>query len=178
MDLVEYQKAATQFAVFPQSIALEYLVYGLAGEAGELSEKFADFFTESTLQWGEFVSNLIAEAGDVCWYAAALATELGINLDSLSYEHSAEVHSFMASVPYAVAFANLPANSYKKVLRGDKALGLAKLEMVIHLGKLMWALRQMAKNLDISFESILESNVRKLTVRQQSGKIGGDGDNR
>lgn len=83
-----YQKAAGDTAVYPDDIShapggLLYAVMGLLGEAGELANA-----TKKILRGDKTLSNqrdmLIAELGDVMWYTAAIASELGVDLSEVA----------------------------------------------------------------------------------------------
>lgn len=88
--LVSYQNQATETAVYPDKGqltlgAVSYAVLGLVGESGELANKL-----KKALRNGDtFLSldkraELMDELGDVLWYVAALATELGYSLEDVA----------------------------------------------------------------------------------------------
>ena len=86
MELNEYQTKARQTAIYPFEFAVIYPTLGLAGEAGEVAEKVKKVIRDNC---GKFDSNdlIIKELGDVLWYLANLAEDLGTTLD-----HVAEVN--------------------------------------------------------------------------------------
>ena len=104
MTLNDYQIQAEATAVYPEVIALPYLILGLAGEAGEL------------------------------------------------------------------------ANKYKKVLRGDKAIGDVREALIDEAGDCIWYIAMIASELHISLEEVAARNVRKLAARLENNTIKGDGD--
>lgn len=60
-------------------------ILGLTGEAGEVAEKFKKLFRDNGGQLDEAAKQQIAkELGDVLWYTSALATYLGLDLDSVA----------------------------------------------------------------------------------------------
>ena len=46
------------------------------------------------------------------------------------------------------------------------------------LGDVLWYLTQICTELGLTLEEVAETNIAKLSSRQEIGKIGGDGDNR
>lgn len=82
----EYQSAAKQTALYPNRLKnLEYPTLGLAGEAGEVANVVKkiqrDFGGEIT---DETRAKLKDELGDVLWYIAACADELGLTLEEIA----------------------------------------------------------------------------------------------
>lgn len=82
MELNEYQKQAEQSAVYPASGTFGgvlYAVVALVGEAGEIANKTKKIMRDGDGEIGELRRmELAKEMGDVLWYLAALAGELGI----------------------------------------------------------------------------------------------------
>ena len=80
MNLDEYQERAGQTAIYPEG--LNYPILGLAGEAGELCNKYKKILRD---KGGEADINdmgeLAKELGDVLWYVAQIATELDTDLE-------------------------------------------------------------------------------------------------
>lgn len=88
MDLDTYAEQARQTAVYPNAgtgatDALAYATLGLAGEAGELANKVKKILRGDPRGW-DTREAMISELGDVLWYVAALAGELGISLDDVA----------------------------------------------------------------------------------------------
>lgn len=85
-----YQQRAALTAVYPYAGAPDaagvlYPALGLAGEAGEVAEKIKKLWRNKDLKLdAEDVAAVEAEIGDVLWYCAALATELGSNLGRIA----------------------------------------------------------------------------------------------
>ena len=83
MELSDYQYKAYGFAIYPREINLAYPALGLAGEAGEVANKIKKVYRDNTT--GHEIRHEIAkELGDVLWYVAAVATEFGLELDSIA----------------------------------------------------------------------------------------------
>ena len=72
-----YQQQAKATAVYPEDKAVQYLIAGLAGEVGELASIFAKHWRgDGDLNH----DHAKAELGDVLWFVAMLAEELGYDL--------------------------------------------------------------------------------------------------
>lgn len=84
MEFSQYQVEATKTAIYPDRGAIGGLLYatlGLTNEAGEVAGKLKKVLRDNG---GELTqekrSELAAELGDVLWYCAAIADELGYSL--------------------------------------------------------------------------------------------------
>ena len=76
-----YQTAAHQTAIYPPENGLQYLVAGLAGEAGEVAGKAAKYFRgDKDLD----KDALAAELGDVLWFVSELAFHLGVPMSEIA----------------------------------------------------------------------------------------------
>ena len=82
-ELYEYQASKT--AIFPKEKALEYLALGLTSEAGEVAGK-----VKKLIRDGEDVEGfemkkiaIASEVGDVLWYCAMMAKEVGVPLNTI-----------------------------------------------------------------------------------------------
>lgn len=90
MKLNDYQKDAIKSAVYPRGkqLGLMYVGLKLNGEAGEFAEHVGkavrddNFGTEDLTDVRRLL--LKKELGDVLWYIAAGATELGFSLEDIA----------------------------------------------------------------------------------------------
>ena len=73
----EYQEKCKSTAIYPKRDAIAYLSLGLVSEAGEVAGKVKKHIRDGT------ESNVASEIGDVLWYCAMLANELGVNLGKI-----------------------------------------------------------------------------------------------
>jgi NTP pyrophosphatase (non-canonical NTP hydrolase) len=90
-----YQYEATKTAIFPKEKALEYLALGLTSEAGEVAGK-----VKKLIRDGEDVEGfemkkiaIASEVGDVLWYCAMMAKEVGVPLNTIMTENLEKLHS-------------------------------------------------------------------------------------
>ena len=104
LQVNEYHSGAMETALYGSSVAdltldlnhaeladlmkLVYAVTGLAGEGGELANKLKKVIRDDGGRLTEERrSQMRKELGGVLWYAAATATELGINLSDVCQEN-------------------------------------------------------------------------------------------
>ncbi len=82
MDFQDYQQRSRETARYPDAgNNLLYPTLGLCGEAGEVADKVKKVLRDRGGVFGpEVRDDLRLELGDVLWYVAQLATELGLDL--------------------------------------------------------------------------------------------------
>lgn len=101
MDFNQYQKKSRETAIYPnQGDNLPYLALGIAGEAGEVSEKVKKFIRDTQFAGiGDLGKGqkreLALEVGDVLWYIAQVATEIGYDLEEVAEMNITKTHSRM-----------------------------------------------------------------------------------
>lgn len=82
----EYQRLTATTAIYHglPIPPLAYLGLKIAGESGEVSEKLGKIYRDSDGQIDEEALVLLEkELGDVCWYVARIAAELGVPLSQV-----------------------------------------------------------------------------------------------
>lgn len=88
MTLDEYQEAASDFAIYPGRLTETgylYTALGLAGEAGECAEKAKKALRDDAgIMTAARIEALAGELGDVLWYVAMFADELGLSLSEIA----------------------------------------------------------------------------------------------
>ena len=81
----DFQKEASEFITYPREIGLSYTIHGLTGEAGEIANKFKKILRDQNgILLAHNREEIAAELGDVMWYCAALAQELGVTLEDVA----------------------------------------------------------------------------------------------
>ena len=87
-DLNGYQRAADRTAVYPgrgTMAGLAYIALGLNGESGEVAEGVKKALRDDN---GRLTSArreaLVRELGDVLWYLAMAAAEIGVTLEEVA----------------------------------------------------------------------------------------------
>jgi NTP pyrophosphatase (non-canonical NTP hydrolase) len=88
MEISEYQRASRRTAEYPREAWLAYPALGLAGEAGEVAEHAKKVIRDDrgTVS-DERRAAMSKELGDVLWYVAQLATELGLDLEEIASQN-------------------------------------------------------------------------------------------
>lgn len=91
----DYQLQSRETAVYPDAGRnFVYPTLGLAGEAGEVAEKVKKVIRDKGGRIDEETRALLAkEIGDVLWYCAQLATELGLRLGDVATQNLAKLRS-------------------------------------------------------------------------------------
>ena len=89
-----YEMKAGQTAIFPKNQALEYLALGLTSEAGEVAGKVKKLIRDGEdVEGFELKKMAIAsEVGDVLWYCAMLAKEVGVPLNNIMKDNLKKLH--------------------------------------------------------------------------------------
>lgn len=84
MELNEYQLKALETAIYPKEQKIIYPTLGLTGEAGEVSDKVKKVLRDNDGVFSEDRKLEIAkELGDVAWYLAVCANDLGFTLEEI-----------------------------------------------------------------------------------------------
>jgi NTP pyrophosphatase (non-canonical NTP hydrolase) len=97
MDLSEYQRQSRRTAEYPREAWLAYPALGLAGEAGEVAEHAKKAIRDDGGSVGdERKAAMSKELGDVLWYVAQLATELGLDLNEIAEQNLEKLFSRQA----------------------------------------------------------------------------------
>ena len=95
MDFRDYQKLSRKTAIYPQKGKnFIYPTLGLAGEAGEVAEKIKKVLRDNQGIIDQPRKEEIAkELGDVLWYLAQIATELGLSLEEVAQGNLKKLNS-------------------------------------------------------------------------------------
>lgn len=72
------------------------------------------------------------------------------------------------------------AEKIKKIFRDDNQILTEERKQLLkeELGDVLWYVSQLATELGLDLEAVVEFNLEKLKSRQERGKISGDGDRR
>jgi NTP pyrophosphatase (non-canonical NTP hydrolase) len=88
MTFNNYQANAGRTAFYPRDLASDGLYYttlGLVGEAGEIANKVKKVMRDNGGKvTKQAKADIFDELGDVLWYCASLADELGVNLEDVA----------------------------------------------------------------------------------------------
>jgi len=83
MNLNEYQTKAAATAVYPDEYKIIYPTLGLSGESGECADKLKKYYRDGNPSLF-YKDDLAKEVGDVLWYVAILARDLGYSLEEVA----------------------------------------------------------------------------------------------
>lgn len=83
MDFKTYQRKANDTAIYDSKFSILYPTLGLAGEAGEVAEKVKKIIRDNK-QIIDEKEEIAKELGDVLWYVAAIARDIGYSLDVIA----------------------------------------------------------------------------------------------
>ena len=85
MYLNEYQHRCKEFIAFPDKFTITYPALGLASEAGEVCGKIKKVIRDhKDLGFAGLPEDVKKELGDVLWYLAVLAYNLGLSLEEVA----------------------------------------------------------------------------------------------
>lgn len=85
MRIDEYQRMALETAIYPEQYKVIYPALGMAGEAGEVADKVKKVIRDENSNISRDKALEIAkEIGDVLWYCATLANDLGYSLSEIA----------------------------------------------------------------------------------------------
>ena len=90
-----YERLAGETSIFPKEKALEYLALGLTSEAGEVAGKVKKLIRDGESKEGFELKKIAIshEIGDVLWYCAMMAKEVGVPLNTIMRENLEKLHS-------------------------------------------------------------------------------------
>lgn len=84
MEVNDYQKMALETAIYPKEQKIIYPTLGLTGEAGEVADKVKKVLRDNHGDFTEEKRKEIAkELGDVAWYLAVCANDIGYTLEEI-----------------------------------------------------------------------------------------------
>ena len=82
MKLNEYQDNAMTTRL--PSAGLEYALFGLGGEVGEVYSLLAKLYRDGTTDEAAVLENIKKELGDILWFIAAIAKDYGFTLEDVA----------------------------------------------------------------------------------------------
>lgn len=95
MNFNDYQEAAVKTAIYDRDkYSIMYPSMGLAGECGEILNKVKKIYRDKDGEFSDEAKLAIAsELGDVLWYVAALAGDLGVSLNAVAVDNLNKLNS-------------------------------------------------------------------------------------
>ena len=93
MTMNDFQNGALETAIYPEQYRVIYPALGLAGEAGEAADKVKKILRGDSELTDERRKAIALEIGDVLWYCATLAHDLGFTLEEIGEMNYAKLKS-------------------------------------------------------------------------------------
>jgi len=95
MNFDEYQKKASETAVFPKiRESYVYPTLGLVGETGEFVEKIKKIFRDKNGKISKKdKKKIVKELGDILWYLSQVAKELDITFEEIAQKNIKKLSS-------------------------------------------------------------------------------------
>jgi len=87
-NMNDYQKECLKTGVYHRRHSIIYPALGLVGEAGEVADKVKKILRDG-IDSPEYREQIMLELGDVLWYVAVLAHDLGYSLETVA-RHNTE----------------------------------------------------------------------------------------
>ena len=189
-----YRETAEKTAVYPgfaSMTGLTYVSLGLHGESGELCDQVKKVIRDDRNTFvPERHAKLCAELGDVLWYWASAARELGVECGALINRDYAPREAIQLppgmGTPSATSFAALAlvkhvakfTDPVLDALGDGQARPQDREALIRRLGAIYHCARSVALTLDVDIRDIAIGNLCKLLSRRDRGTIHGSGDNR
>jgi len=95
MNFNEYQKLAKTTAIYDKKHQILYPALGLAGEAGEVANKVKKIIRDGYENNKDYRADIGAEIGDVLWYCAVLADDIGLQLSDIAFNNTVKLKDRM-----------------------------------------------------------------------------------
>lgn len=180
----EYQQQALSTAIYPVDREVDYTIIGLGSEIGELAEVYGDakktFYGQ--LKTAADIKAALAECGDICWYVAAAADALGLNLDWVLKQAQTDIHHVgkgLTLVDMVVAHGKIQG-LLKKSIRDNNGYLTTDHEEAIaaELCHIWNHNQQFIYLLGGTLDGVLAANLNKLADRKARGVLKGSGNDR
>jgi NTP pyrophosphatase (non-canonical NTP hydrolase) len=95
MNFNEYQEMAKTTAIYDKKHQILYPALGLAGEAGEVANKVKKIIRDGYENNKDYRADIGAEIGDVLWYCAVLASDIGLELSDIAVNNTVKLKDRM-----------------------------------------------------------------------------------
>lgn len=184
MYLSDYQKLARETAIYPASASVYYPALGLCGEAGEIANKIKKSIRGDGQLDAEKKAEVCKELGDVMWYCAAMASDVGQSLAWVSRNNPSvptknDIYDVVLELEFNAGLLANQAHCYRHngfYYGGDPP----DVSTVIgdRIGQVIYQCSRIAACLDTTLEEVCKENIAKLFKRKEAGTLKGNGDNR
>lgn len=184
MKVNEYQEAALTTAIYRKELKVRYPSLGICGEAGEATEKAKKIFRDEDWDESKDISEerrmgAVMELGDVMWYTAVLAHDMGFLFSDILFQTSEDISSSKMDFDFVDDFVvcNVKLNvscsmAAYYALTGDYEHASYNIKDAVS------EIASLASFYGYTLDEVMRLNIKKLESRKQRDKINGDGDNR
>ena len=94
MTFDQYETEASSTRIYNEGIKVIYPTIGLAGETGEVADKVKKVIRDNNSEFtSEKKAEIAKEIGDVLWYCATLANDIGFDLETIGQMNYSKLHS-------------------------------------------------------------------------------------
>ena len=171
MELEEYQKIALQrlnkSIAFDQKENMYYACMGIIEETGEIIAELRKTLFKGNFHEKAFnVKEIESELGDLLWYISLICKNANIDIKQLkNYKENDKVVSkreklIQISIKMG-QYAGEIVDEYQKVFAGEKDNN----ELLEKIEKQFLSICELAKELDITIDEILDINIKKINSR-------------
>lgn len=170
-DLVEYQEQAITTAIYKNELAPAYPLIGIVNEAGELAEAVAD----------RNLTEVLKEGGDVLWYLALAARDLGMALPrAFGTDPGTSSQTPEQVMLRLCAAAGELAGHVKKSLRDDDKLWHSSRNHAAEtlVLRTLDLLASVLSSHGLTLQEVAAANLAKLASRAERGVLNGSGGSR
>ena len=175
VELFEYQEKAFKTAQYTMIGENPYYpVLGLCGEVGELIEEIGMPNLSGDPQ------KILKEAGDICWYAAAVARETGASLVKVFEGFDWHERGATGCQFDLILGAGKVAERVKKAMRdrGGAFDTETRAEIAYGLGMVLAGVSKVCKAEGFTLIQAMDANIEKLARRKANNTIKGEGSER
>jgi NTP pyrophosphatase (non-canonical NTP hydrolase) len=95
MNFNDYQEMAKTTAIYDKQHKILYPALGLAGEAGEVANKVKKLIRDVYENNKDYREDIGHEIGDVLWYCAVLADDIGLQLSDIAFNNTVKLKDRM-----------------------------------------------------------------------------------
>lgn len=186
MNFSVYQKEALKTALYPSvGSNILYPMLGLIGESGEIAGKISKIIRDdSGTMTPKRRAAIRGELGDVLWFMATVCTEADLDMGTLYLLANRAINNVhMTDLP-RLAFKLSQQTAHMSILVEQFIYGPHKGDMKV-LAPLSTDITILFTNMidlclacSLDIEQVAQSNIEKLTSRQERGVLQGSGDNR
>lgn len=186
MNFSVYQQEALKTALYPNvGSNILYPMLGLMGESGEIAGKISKIIRDDNgTMTRERRAAIRGELGDVLWFMATVCAEANLDMGTLyvlarravNNTHITDLPRLAFKISQQTARMSMLVEQFVYGPRQGEINNLEPLGTDITI--LFTNMIDLCLACSLDIEQVAQSNIEKLTSRQERGVLQGDGDNR